>query len=700
MEAIAAIIKSKGQPTTTSTGTSGTGSSATSSSSSGSTMASGVTSGTTSSSSGPRTGVSSSSTGGKGFINWAGGGDGTSGKQQSQQQYEQFQQEFKQQLQSGSDGTSSSSSVAATSSSDAVAVSTSNQLEQSLQVTSSEAGGQSAVGSSTSGSHTSTAADTSATSTSGASKALINWQQRRLEGSSKEGNILGGDRSSNVVAADTNVNNYILYDSPDSRWFHPSGLGTEYFISDSTGTVIYYAGTACSSSSVTGVSGRGGTSVGSSKGICELTDLPPGVYNWRTTGFLQENNEDIGFQFCSVQGSISTEIIFELDCDGNCSPLSIRNLETVCQSSLVQAEAEETALSATQTTTSDTSFSSSSSSFSTTPESSYVVLEGTLHLGGLLVSDVSELSVEDTNVLRKVIAQELSEVAGRNKQPHGSSDVGAVSPDDVVISSLEGLPDSFKVTTVTAAEIGRGLFASETSTSTASATATTKSREGKSFVSSSIRLSFVVTMKLQDLGLTTRTAATNAASASSASSLTGVSAITKEQIEQLQKDLTIYLHTSMKSGIFLSKVISNAKKDGTTNLYSIQFAHLVHLHIHHNIEDELSSIAGLPEIIIVAAGVIGLVVGVVLMMRWRSFDTKSSTSTSSSGNWGMDLDLSVSSKHHQQQQQTSLPNRLPDRMYLNNIHHSDDDDGNVSSRYALRGERPTSSGTSSNVVDV
>ena len=94
-----------------------------------------------------------------------------------------------------------------------------------------------------------------------------------------------------------------LYGYQDT-WFDDEGLGTFYEITNTNGTVLYYAGTLCN--------GNGGPT-------CDIV-LPPGEYLWRVYGAQDPHKSKVGWEFCDAHGSTESELWFLINEDGKCIP--------------------------------------------------------------------------------------------------------------------------------------------------------------------------------------------------------------------------------------------------------------------------------------------------------------------------------------------------------------------------------------------
>eukprot|EP00607_Mallomonas_marina_P008141 CAMPEP_0182425060 /NCGR_PEP_ID=MMETSP1167-20130531/11396_1 /TAXON_ID=2988 /ORGANISM="Mallomonas Sp, Strain CCMP3275" /LENGTH=210 /DNA_ID=CAMNT_0024605393 /DNA_START=273 /DNA_END=902 /DNA_ORIENTATION=+ len=124
----------------------------------------------------------------------------------------------------------------------------------------------------------------------------------------------------NKVKKDSNaygINKYTLYGANEFTWCNGDRLGSEFAIYDYYGYSLYLHGTISRNNEATGP--------------CDLSELIPGVsYLWRTTGALNMNARDVSYEFCGVKAGVSTEVYFQVDCDGECVPIESYELEEIC----------------------------------------------------------------------------------------------------------------------------------------------------------------------------------------------------------------------------------------------------------------------------------------------------------------------------------------------------------------------------------
>jgi len=115
---------------------------------------------------------------------------------------------------------------------------------------------------------------------------------------------------------------YSLYSTGTSEGWHSLyGYGTTYDISSLDGYSRYYSGGWCSDDDLK-VSKSKDTSKSPSSGkFCDLSNLPAGEYSWRVSGAMDDKKDEIAWNFCGIDGGVSTEVLFEIDNSGQCSPL-------------------------------------------------------------------------------------------------------------------------------------------------------------------------------------------------------------------------------------------------------------------------------------------------------------------------------------------------------------------------------------------
>ena len=174
---------------------------------------------------------------------------------------------------------------------------------------------------------------------------------------------------SNVITTMT-ANDYTLYGQNNGKnsWCTGDRYGTQFNVADEDGRMLYYTGTLND-----GVI---------SKAPCDLRSLPAGKYEWRVTGNLSPNRDQVSYDFCGMHGYHSTEIQFEIDSDGTCNPLFIKDLNDICD------EKEEY------------------SKRGYFEKISAISLEGTIHMEGIRNS---ELTPSELDIIRTSLSQEFLE---------------------------------------------------------------------------------------------------------------------------------------------------------------------------------------------------------------------------------------------------------------------------------------------------
>jgi len=208
----------------------------------------------------------------------------------------------------------------------------------------------------------------------------------------------------------------VLASSTDgSSWFSTEDpFSPYYWIQDLDGNSLYYSGTYCPNGNrrrlIDIVAGPGAGEVvrGEKEGYCPGA-LPSGTYLFRVTGFYSPRASTTTWQFCNTKGSAMQELVFKIAYPSNrrhpeggangliCTPIKLSTLDQVC------AGYDPATILANRD----------------------VVLEGSLHLGGL---NMRELSAKDRVVLSSAISQEF-----------GEASADAVQDEDVTILSWEVL---------------------------------------------------------------------------------------------------------------------------------------------------------------------------------------------------------------------------------------------------------------------
>ena len=101
---------------------------------------------------------------------------------------------------------------------------------------------------------------------------------------------------------------YTLFSDSGEAWEGLSGYGTTYSIYSLDARQLYCEGSYCGNDKPT---------------VCDVRTLVQGQYLWRVTGTLSKRRSDIAWEFCGVQGGATTQLKFEIDVRGACSPVAI-----------------------------------------------------------------------------------------------------------------------------------------------------------------------------------------------------------------------------------------------------------------------------------------------------------------------------------------------------------------------------------------
>ena len=99
----------------------------------------------------------------------------------------------------------------------------------------------------------------------------------------------------------------------NSSWDSLHGYGSFYAICGLEGQHLYLEGKPCS-----------GHTSNKKDDFCDISSLRDGEYVWRVSGALESNRNDIAWDFCSVQGGAMTQVIFQINKDGSCTPLDVK----------------------------------------------------------------------------------------------------------------------------------------------------------------------------------------------------------------------------------------------------------------------------------------------------------------------------------------------------------------------------------------
>mmetsp|Transcript_14452 Transcript_14452/g.14557 ORF Transcript_14452/g.14557 Transcript_14452/m.14557 type:complete len:542 (+) Transcript_14452:1-1626(+) len=331
-----------------------------------------------------------------------------------------------------------------------------------------------------------------------------------VEGTEKESDT-------SIESVDTmsahDVNTYHLYGKDQGTWFTDDRYGSEFYISNSNGTALYYSGTLCGKRRHTAP--------------CDLSYLPAGTYKWRVTGALNPSKRFVAYDFCGVRGTFSSEVVFAINCEGECVPLRVRDLEDVCEA-LQYIATQET----------------------------QVTLFGSVMLEGKKGEEIND---EDLNVIRTTLAQEFSEASVQE-------------PDKEMVEMLSWrvIPSSQSV--------GRKLESSSVDSTTTH------------------QIDFRVTVISEHFG---------------------VDGAKETGLDGLVEDLSAYLHQSMISGVFTSKLVSNAVSQGVVGLQSVRHARLQSFSaavrpIHR------TSFSSVSNIILICGIISGLLTGMLLFVLLAS----------------------------------------------------------------------------------
>eukprot|EP00607_Mallomonas_marina_P000236 CAMPEP_0182429308 /NCGR_PEP_ID=MMETSP1167-20130531/25671_1 /TAXON_ID=2988 /ORGANISM="Mallomonas Sp, Strain CCMP3275" /LENGTH=542 /DNA_ID=CAMNT_0024612745 /DNA_START=544 /DNA_END=2172 /DNA_ORIENTATION=- len=314
------------------------------------------------------------------------------------------------------------------------------------------------------------------------------------------------------------IMDYALYGKEKYTWDTYDTYKSAVHVSDTAGENLYFTGSLCGSTY--------------SSSPCDLYSLPPGEYNWRVTGAQNPNVGDVAFDFCGVHGPALTEVVFQLDCDGDCVPLSVRGLTELC---VAQGE---------------TDFK-----YSGVKHSTAVTLKGTVHLEGVVDR---ELSPDDVSLVQNTLSRSFLDA--RSDKSSGDENLVEILSWDVV-----------------------------------SGTHRDSARQLEE--SASHRINFHVTITSEDYN---------------------VDGTNVDKVDALVGDLSAYLHHSMVTGVFTSKLVSQAFTMNLQNLQSVHSAKLQDLRVsvvHKSVLNTEMSV--LADVVVVGGALMGLVAG-ILLMRWMS----------------------------------------------------------------------------------
>jgi hypothetical protein len=309
------------------------------------------------------------------------------------------------------------------------------------------------------------------------------------------------------------LNEYYLYGkdvmADYTSWYTGDRDGSDFHISDMNGNLLYYTGTLCASTS--------------DETPCDLSSLLPGEYAWRVTGILNPNRMFVTYDFCGIRGSYSTEIMFEVDCDHECVPVRVRNMDQICYEEEEVYEAEEEG-HGTKLSDEGGSPSISSKPRITIRPRLLTTLYGSVHIEtiqGLELTDVHR------DAIRATLGREFNEASK-----------GDSSYQEIV----EILPSS----------------------SVYSSSITSSSMSGVRHLK---LLHFIDDINVYRIDFKVSLVSENY----------GVDGSRREEVEALASDLFEYLHHSMNNGLFVSKLINTGRSEGLSRLSSIRAVHITHL---------------------------------------------------------------------------------------------------------------------------
>jgi len=173
-----------------------------------------------------------------------------------------------------------------------------------------------------------------------------------------------GSRSFGIMnSGGSDIDAFTLYGDDDNSWCSGSRLGSNWHISDTNGYMLYKSGTLSWSTE--------------GAGSCDLKDLTVGkTYSWRVTGAINPNAKDVSYEFCGVRGGASSEVVFQINCDGECVPLSYN---IPCGDDYEYGYVQE----------------------------STVTLQGSIEFEGVVTA---ELTAKDLGVIRASLAHEFNEI--------------------------------------------------------------------------------------------------------------------------------------------------------------------------------------------------------------------------------------------------------------------------------------------------
>ena len=309
------------------------------------------------------------------------------------------------------------------------------------------------------------------------------------------------------------LNEYYLYGkdvmADYTSWYTGDRDGSDFHISDMNGNLLYYTGTLCASTS--------------DETPCDLSALLPGEYAWRVTGALNPNRMFVTYDFCGIRGSYSTEIIFEVDCDYECVPVRVRNMDQICYE---EEEVQEAGYEGNETKPSN---EGGTPSISSKPRiTARPRLISTLH-GSVHIETMHglELTGVDRAAIRATLGGEFNDASK-----------GDSSFQDIV----EILPSS----------------------SVHSSSITSSSISGVRHLK---LLHLIDDINVYQIDFKVSLVSENY----------GVDGSRREEVNALANDLFEYLHHSMNNGLFVSKLISIGRSEGLSSLSSVRTVRISHL---------------------------------------------------------------------------------------------------------------------------
>jgi hypothetical protein len=323
------------------------------------------------------------------------------------------------------------------------------------------------------------------------------------------------------------LNEYSLYGSSSSSWCNDDRFGSDFHISDVGGDNLYYSATLTSGSK--------------SETPCDLSRIPYGTFLMRVTGALNPYSNQVSYAFCGVRGIASTQVKFQVDCDGECNPLEYLTRSDVC-------EYENGAVTQTLETT--------------------VTLHGSINIEGI---SHSALTTDELEIIRTTLEDEFNEAKMASTDVRSTVEIESWSP--VIIGDTSSTP-------VRMLESG--------------------SKENAAMHQVNFKLKLIAEHFNVD------------------------GSIDKE-IQGLAADLTAYVHHSMKSGIFVSKLRGralNLETSSLANIKEIKLHELQVVSVSRAIMDEVVSKTNIVmSLVILFSGVSGLLLLGYYTRQRRSEDS-------------------------------------------------------------------------------